>query len=331
MPARSSPAPRPRAVDQAVRPELELRRHHRRVQLQRDLGRRRRAGRRLAVRPLRTQAHLPVGPAALRVRPAVDHLRRSAPWMLVFGYVLAGLAVGADVPASWTLIAETAPDDARGKMAGVAQVLWMMGPVVVLLAGVRAVRARRARHPDRLRPPVRAGARAVGDAPRDARVARCGARRARRRASRSRASASCCAPLLPPPAAVPDRHVRPVEPDGRHERLLSAVHPAHGRRAEPGHERRACRRAASCSSASAWRSSSCRSSTGSNQKRLFMVARGAADLRAAAVRRLPAHARGGDRLRRAARHRRRLRPAAVLPALERRDVPDRSCAAPRRA
>src|SRR6201999_3011028 len=54
-------------------------------------------------------------------------------WMLVFGYVLAGLGVGADVPASWTLIAETAPAKARGKMAGVAQVLWMMGPVVVLL------------------------------------------------------------------------------------------------------------------------------------------------------------------------------------------------------
>src|SRR4051794_2286361 len=55
------------------------------------------------------------------------------PWMLVSGYVLAGLAVGADVPASWTLIAETAPDKERGKHAGVAQVLWMMGPVVVLL------------------------------------------------------------------------------------------------------------------------------------------------------------------------------------------------------
>src|SRR3954452_19121437 len=56
-----------------------------------------------------------------------------APWMLVFGYVLAGLAVGADVPASWTLIAETAPAKARGKLAGVGQVLWMLGPVVVLL------------------------------------------------------------------------------------------------------------------------------------------------------------------------------------------------------
>ena len=56
-----------------------------------------------------------------------------APWMVLLGYVLAGLAVGADVPASWTLIAELAPDGARGKHSGVAQVLWYSGPVVVLL------------------------------------------------------------------------------------------------------------------------------------------------------------------------------------------------------
>src|SRR3954452_14618108 len=49
-------------------------------------------------------------------------------WMLVVGYVLVGLAVGADVPASWTLIAEMAPDGHRGKHSGVAQVLWYMGP-----------------------------------------------------------------------------------------------------------------------------------------------------------------------------------------------------------
>lgn len=53
-------------------------------------------------------------------------------WMLVVGYVIAGLAVGADVPASWTLIAETAPSRKRGRHAGVAQLLWMLGPVVVL-------------------------------------------------------------------------------------------------------------------------------------------------------------------------------------------------------
>jgi inositol transporter-like SP family MFS transporter len=55
------------------------------------------------------------------------------PWMLVFGYVVAGLAVGADVPASWTLITETAPKRRRGRHAGVAQLLWMLGPVVVLV------------------------------------------------------------------------------------------------------------------------------------------------------------------------------------------------------
>ena len=90
---------------------------------------------------LRPQAHLPVGPARLRLRPAVDHLRPAARGCSSPGYVLAGLAVGADVPASWTLIAETAPDSERGKHAGVAQVLWMLGPVIVLLDGASRSRA----------------------------------------------------------------------------------------------------------------------------------------------------------------------------------------------
>lgn len=55
------------------------------------------------------------------------------PWMIVVGFVLVGLAVGADIPASWSLIAELAPKDERGKHSGVAQVLWYLGPVVVLL------------------------------------------------------------------------------------------------------------------------------------------------------------------------------------------------------
>lgn len=56
-----------------------------------------------------------------------------APWMIVLGFTIVGLAVGADIPASWSLIAEQAPDDRRGKHSGVAQVLWYLGPVVVLL------------------------------------------------------------------------------------------------------------------------------------------------------------------------------------------------------
>jgi inositol transporter-like SP family MFS transporter len=54
-------------------------------------------------------------------------------WMIVAGFFLIGLAVGADIPASWSLIAEMAPSGARGKHSGVAQVLWYLGPVVVLL------------------------------------------------------------------------------------------------------------------------------------------------------------------------------------------------------
>jgi inositol transporter-like SP family MFS transporter len=55
------------------------------------------------------------------------------PWMIVVGFVLTGLAVGADIPASWSLIAELAPTGARGKHSGVAQVLWCLGPVAVLV------------------------------------------------------------------------------------------------------------------------------------------------------------------------------------------------------
>jgi inositol transporter-like SP family MFS transporter len=58
----------------------------------------------------------------------------SAPWMIVTGFILVGLAVGADIPASWSLIAENAPDDKRGRHSGVAQVLWYSGPVVVLVS-----------------------------------------------------------------------------------------------------------------------------------------------------------------------------------------------------
>jgi len=54
-------------------------------------------------------------------------------WMVILGFFLVGLAVGADIPASWSIIAEMAPQGKRGKHSGVAQVLWYLGPVVVLL------------------------------------------------------------------------------------------------------------------------------------------------------------------------------------------------------
>jgi MFS transporter, SP family, inositol transporter len=56
------------------------------------------------------------------------------PALIVLGSVLVGLAVGADIPASWSLIAEQAPDRKRGAHSGVAQILWYLGPVMVLVA-----------------------------------------------------------------------------------------------------------------------------------------------------------------------------------------------------
>ncbi|MDR0338534.1 MAG: MFS transporter [Planctomycetaceae bacterium] len=53
--------------------------------------------------------------------------------MLLIGYIIVGLSVGADVAASWTLIAENAPAKNRARHCGTAQLMWALGPAVVLL------------------------------------------------------------------------------------------------------------------------------------------------------------------------------------------------------
>lgn len=53
--------------------------------------------------------------------------------MLLAGYIIVGLGVGADIVASWTLIAEEAPSEDRAKHCGSAQFAWALGPAVVLL------------------------------------------------------------------------------------------------------------------------------------------------------------------------------------------------------
>lgn len=52
--------------------------------------------------------------------------------MLLTGYIIVGLGVGADVVASWTLIAEQAPAKDRAKHCGSAQFAWALGPAIVL-------------------------------------------------------------------------------------------------------------------------------------------------------------------------------------------------------
>ena len=55
------------------------------------------------------------------------------PFMLIAGYLVMGFAVGADVPTSWSLIAEYAPKKSRGKLMGMTNVFWYAGPIVILL------------------------------------------------------------------------------------------------------------------------------------------------------------------------------------------------------
>lgn len=52
--------------------------------------------------------------------------------MLFIGTVVVGLAVGADVPTSLALVGEFAPAKARGRLLGLTQVAWSLGPAIVL-------------------------------------------------------------------------------------------------------------------------------------------------------------------------------------------------------
>lgn len=56
--------------------------------------------------------------------------------MLITGYIVIGLAVGADIPASWSLITEFAPTGRRGRLGSLSQVLWYTGPTVSLFLGL---------------------------------------------------------------------------------------------------------------------------------------------------------------------------------------------------
>lgn len=56
--------------------------------------------------------------------------------MLFVGYILVGLSVGCDIPATWALMSEAAKKEARGSSGGLMQVFWHMGPVVVFSLGL---------------------------------------------------------------------------------------------------------------------------------------------------------------------------------------------------
>lgn len=56
--------------------------------------------------------------------------------MLLAGYIITGIAVGASIPAAWTYIAEEAPAGERASRVGWGQLAWGIGPVISLLLSV---------------------------------------------------------------------------------------------------------------------------------------------------------------------------------------------------
>lgn len=56
--------------------------------------------------------------------------------MLLTGFMITGIAVGAGVPASWTYIAEEAPHAKRAAHVGTAQLAWSIGPTITFVLAV---------------------------------------------------------------------------------------------------------------------------------------------------------------------------------------------------
>ncbi len=59
---------------------------------------------------------------ALIMAAAVNYI------MLLVGYIIIGIAVGLDVPTSWSLIAEYAPKYKRGFLMAFTNLFWYIGP-----------------------------------------------------------------------------------------------------------------------------------------------------------------------------------------------------------
>lgn len=56
--------------------------------------------------------------------------------MLLIGFLITGISVGAGVPASWTYISENSEVGNRGRNMGVSQFAWGVGPTIILLLGM---------------------------------------------------------------------------------------------------------------------------------------------------------------------------------------------------
>lgn len=56
--------------------------------------------------------------------------------MLLIGFMVTGISVGAGVPASWTYISETSQSNDRAHNIGISQFAWSLGPAIIFILGV---------------------------------------------------------------------------------------------------------------------------------------------------------------------------------------------------
>lgn len=56
--------------------------------------------------------------------------------MLLLGFLITGISVGAGVPASWTYISETSEVKNRGRNIGISQFAWSIGPAIIFGLGM---------------------------------------------------------------------------------------------------------------------------------------------------------------------------------------------------
>jgi inositol transporter-like SP family MFS transporter len=56
--------------------------------------------------------------------------------MLLLGFLVTGISVGAGVPASWTYISESSEVGNRGRNIGISQFAWGVGPTIILVLGM---------------------------------------------------------------------------------------------------------------------------------------------------------------------------------------------------
>lgn len=56
--------------------------------------------------------------------------------MLLTGFLITGISVGAGVPASWTYISENSEVGNRGRNIGISQFAWGVGPAIILILGM---------------------------------------------------------------------------------------------------------------------------------------------------------------------------------------------------